>query len=149
MNSYELFSSFNDASKRAKELVESHHELIKIQRQSNGEFKLTWSLSSKPNTSTATDELSHYSENSKLDLSNFKMPLLTALRQGKLSSLQLDRVYDNLSAYQFNKDQLEELKVAKKAFTEARAMSTTCYFCLGDGGPGGRCFACGGTGFKQ
>jgi cytochrome P450 len=31
-----------------------------------------------------------------------------------------------------NPDQLEELKVAKKAFSEAGAHSTTCYFCLGD-----------------
>ena len=148
MEKFELFSSFNEASRRAKELVETHNELVKIQRQStDGFFKLTWSPSVNPTTSTHTGKIWRELETLNRDLSSFQLPLLTSLRSGKLSSSQLDRVFDNLEAYQFNDDQLEELKVAKKAFSEAGAHSTTCYFCLGDGGPCGRCFACGGTGF--
>jgi len=79
--------------------------------------------------------------------------LISLVRSRDLNFGQIRAVLDNKERYQFT---LEELFEIKEAFRNSTQLAVTnnsnrwsiCHICGGDGGPGGRCWRCGGNGFE-
>ena len=76
--------------------------------------------------------------------------IIELARADKLTSLQLSQVVDRSSEFGFTKDQLSELqRQIQKRISGASRTRSTCTYCQGDGGPGGRCHHCSGNGFAS
>jgi uncharacterized protein YifE (UPF0438 family) len=75
--------------------------------------------------------------------------VLALARADKLTLPQLRQVVDRSNEFSFTTEELSELQahLLEKGGASSRAWSN-CVFCQGDGGPGGRCSRCGGTGIE-